>query len=208
MQRSLIALTLVFGFVVSLAPAMATAQQTAPQMPTAPPLVIKPLAEVIVTQLPAGPLYWRLENYPTLAQAQAAAGPTGLVTQSAGKIWLITLGAAGGASAGGTKVAEIGPLPDLAAARYRLRVNEASGAPGSITAVHSHPGSETFYVLAGETSSHTPDGVLKVGVGHGQIGHAAGTPMQVSSSGSSDLLSLVMFLVDADKPFAAPATFP
>ena len=34
--------------------------------------VVKPVAEKKVKQLPAGPLYWRVENFPTLAQAQAA----------------------------------------------------------------------------------------------------------------------------------------
>lgn len=33
-------------------------------------------------------------------------------------------------------------------------------------------------------------------------------PMQVSSSGSTDLHSLVMFVVDADRPFSTPAKFP
>jgi hypothetical protein len=32
--------------------------------------------------------------------------------------------------------------------------------------------------------------------------------MQVSSTGSVDLQSLVMFVVDASKPFSSPATFP
>jgi len=34
--------------------------------------VIKPVAEKKVQQLPPGPLYWRVENFPTLADAQAA----------------------------------------------------------------------------------------------------------------------------------------
>jgi hypothetical protein len=33
-------------------------------------------------------------------------------------------------------------------------------------------------------------------------------PMQVSSSGSSDLLALVMFVVDANRPFSTPAKLP
>jgi quercetin dioxygenase-like cupin family protein len=74
--------------------------------------------------------------------------------------------------------------------------------------VHSHPGSETFYVLAGETTSRTPDGVTRVGAGEGATGHRADTPMQVSSTGTTDLHSLVMFVVDATKPFSSPAKFP
>ena len=171
-------------------------------------LVVKSLAEKKVTELPAGPLFWRLENFPALGAAQAAAGPTGLVAESRGKIWLFTLGPAGGASAGGTKIAEVGPIPSVVATQYLLRINEASGPPGSMTAVHSHPGSEAFYVLAGESSSRTPHGVMRVAANEGATGHGADTPMQVSSTGSADLHSLVMFVVDATKPFSSPATFP
>ncbi len=172
------------------------------------PLVIKPLAEKKVAELPAGPLFWRVESFATLAQAQAAAGPMGLVAQSGGKVWLLTLGPAGGSSEGGTKMAETGPLPPIAAPLYLLRVNEASGPLGSITPVHSHPGAEAVYVLAGEQTFRTPHGVKRVGAGKAEAGHAADTPMQVSSSGSVDLHALVMFVVDATKPFSSPAKLP
>ena len=33
-------------------------------------------------------------------------------------------------------------------------------------------------------------------------------PMEVSSSGTSELNALVMFVVDATKPFSSPATLP
>jgi quercetin dioxygenase-like cupin family protein len=190
---------IIFASTLGWSPSPAIAQQA---------LVVKPLVEKKVTELPAGPLFWRLENFPTLEQAQAAAGPTGLAAQAGGKVWLFTLGPAGGASAGGTRVAEVGPLPGVVAPQYLLRINEASGPPGSVTAVHSHPGSETFYVLAGESSSRTPQGVMRVGTGEGAAGHGADTPMQVSSTGTTDLHSLVMFVVDATKPFSSPASFP
>jgi len=170
--------------------------------------VVKPLVEKKVAELPAGPLFWRLENFSTLEQANAAAGPWALAAEAAGKAWLFTLGPPGGSSAGGTKVAEVGPIPKVVATRYLLRINEGSGPPGSITPAHTHPGSEAFYVLAGETSSHTPHGVKRVAAGQTETGHGADTPMQVSSSGTTDLHSLVMFVVDADKPFSSPAKLP
>jgi hypothetical protein len=170
--------------------------------------VVKPLVERKVTELPAGPLFWRLENFPTLDAARTAAGPWSLVGEAAGKVWLFTLGPPGGSSPGGSKVAEVGPLPKVAATTYLLRINEGSGPPGSITLAHSHPGSEAFYVIAGETSSHTPHGVKRVPAGTTETGHGADTPMQVSSSGTVDLHSLVMFVVDADKPFSTPAKLP
>ena len=173
-----------------------------------PKFAIKPVAQKKLNQLPAGALYWRVETFPTFAEAQAATGSTSLAAEVAGKAWLFTLGPKGGATAGGTKVAEIGPVPAIAASEYLLRVNHTGGAPGAKTPVHTHPGSEAFYVLAGETSSHTSQGVKRVGVGQSATGRVADTPMQVSSSGSTDLHSLVMFVVDADKPFSSPAKFP
>jgi len=172
------------------------------------PLRIRPLAERVVTALPAGTLYWRIENFATDGDARAAAGPWSLVAESAGKIWSFTLGGAGGATPGGTKVAEVGPIERVAAPRYLLRVNEASGPPGSVTPIHKHPGSEAFFVLAGQQSIRHPHGVLRVDAGTTEPGHGADSPMQVSSSGAVDLLALVMFVVDADEPFSSPATLP
>jgi quercetin dioxygenase-like cupin family protein len=171
-------------------------------------LVVKPLAEKRVKELPPGSLFWKIENFPSLAQAEAAAGPWGLAVQSDGKIWLLTLGPAGGVSNGGTKVTEVGPIATPPMAEYLLRINEGSGAPGSVSNVHSHPGTEAFYVIAGETSQQTAHGVIKIAAGQSMPGYGAGTPMQVSSSGSTDLRSLVMFVVDPSKPFSTPAKFP
>ena len=171
-------------------------------------LVVKALGEKKVEKLPAGPLFWRVESFPTLAQAQAAASPMSLAAESNGKAWLFTLGPAGGSSSGGTKMTEIGPVPEVAATQYLLRINEASGPPGSVTPVHSHPGSEAVYVLAGEQSFKTPHGVKRVAAGQSAAGHGPDTPMQASNSGSVDLRALIMFVVDATKPFSKPATMP
>lgn len=171
------------------------------------PLAIKALAEKRVTQLPAGPLFWRLETFPTIAQARAAAGAMALAAESAGKAWLFTLGPAGGSTVGGTKVSEVGPLPRVVAPEYLLRINEATGLPGSITPVHSHPGSEAFYVLAGQQTVRTPEWVILIAAGQAEAGPGDGTPLQVSSSGWTELHALVMFVVDATKPFSSPATF-
>lgn len=171
-------------------------------------LLIKPLAEKKVGELPTGELFWRIENFGSLTEANAAAGPWSLVAESAGKAWLFSLGPAGGASANGTKVAEVGPIQRINAKEYLLRINDASGPPGSITPVHSHPGSEAFLVLTGEQSISGPHGVMRVRAGQGEAGQSAGTAMQVSSSGSQDLHALVMFVVDASKPFSSPASLP
>ncbi len=169
---------------------------------------ITSVAEKKISQLPAGPLFWRIENFPTLSQAQAAAGPTGLAAEAAGKIWLFTLGAKGAPSAGGSAVAEIGPVPPITAPEYLLRINKTGGPPGVKTPVHTHPGSETFYVLTGQLSQKSPHGESHIDAGQSMPGHGPGMAMEVSSSGTSDLNALVMFVVDATKPFSTPATMP
>ena len=170
--------------------------------------VITPVAEKKVSQLPPGPLFWRVDTFPTLTQAQAVASPTALAAEVAGKVWLFTLGPPDGSSPGGSKVAEIGPVPSITAPEYLLRVVRAGGPPGAKTAVHTHPGSETFYVLSGELTQKMPEGVHRVSAGQSMLGHPPDTPMQVSSSGTSDLSVLVMFVTDATKPFSSPATMP
>jgi hypothetical protein len=110
--------------------------------------VVKPVAQKKVSQLPQGPLYWRVETFPSLTDAKAAVGPDGwdpaavryqtttaLVAEVADKVYVVTLGAKGAATPGGTKVAEIGPLPPIAASEYLLRLNYGSGPAGSSCAV-------------------------------------------------------------------------
>jgi len=169
--------------------------------------VIKPVAEKKLKQLPAGPLYWQLENFPTLARAQAAAGETSLAAEVSGKVWLFTLGPKGSPTHGGSKVVEIGPIPPITAPEYLLRVNHAGGPPGAKTRVHSHPGSEAFYVLAGRLGQKTPEGVHYADAGQAMNGHGANMAMEVFSSGTTDLDQLVMFVADATKPFSPSAKF-
>ena len=170
--------------------------------------VIKPVVEKKVKQLPAGPLYWHLDNFPTLDQAQAAAGPTSLAAEVAGKVWLFTLGPQGSATPGGTRVSEIGPVLPINASEYLLRINHAGGPPGAKTSVHTHPGSEVFYVLAGRLGQRTSHGVTHAEAGQSMNGHGPDTPMEVFSSGTTDLDQLVMFVVDAARPFSSPAKLP
>lgn len=197
-RRRIIGLGLMLAVEFASAPFSATAQQA---------FVVKPVVEKKLKELPAGPLYWRVENFPTLALAQAAEGPASLAAEIAGKVWLFTLGPKGGATTGGSNVIEIGPVPAFSAPEYLLRINYAEGPPGAKTRVHTHPGSETFYVLTGRLGQKTPHDERNVDAGQSVAGHAPDTPMQVSSGGTRDLSALVMFVVDATKPFSSPAKF-
>jgi hypothetical protein len=169
--------------------------------------VIKPVADKVLKELPAGPLYWRVENFPTLAQAKAIEGPASLSADVAGKVWLFTLGAAGGSTPGGTKVAEVGPVPPIKAPEYLLRITHSGGPPGAKTPVHSHPGAEAFYVLTGRMGQKTPHGVTYTEAGQSMNGHGSDMSMEVFSAGTTDLDQLVMFVVDATRPFTVSASF-
>jgi len=185
------------------------------------PYVVKPVAQKKIKQLPPGPLFWRVENFATLADAQAAVGPDGwnpasvryetttsLIAEVAGKVWVLTLGPKGASTPGGSKVAEIGPVPPITANEYLLRVNHGSGPPGSKTPTHAHPGSEAFYVVAGRLGQRTSHDVAHVEAGHTMNGHEAGMPMEVFNAGTTELTALIMFVVDASKSFSTPATMP
>lgn len=172
---------------------------------------VKAVAEKKIAKMPGGPLFWRIESFPTLATAQAAATPMSLAASVEDKAWLFTLArkdALPASAPAATKVAEIGPVPIVAAPVYLLRVNHAGGPPGSKTPPHTHPGSEAFYVLAGRLGQRTPHGVSYADAGHTMNGHHADMPMVVFSAGTTDLSQLVMFVVDATRPFSSPATLP
>jgi quercetin dioxygenase-like cupin family protein len=172
-------------------------------------LSVKPLAEKKVSALPEGALFWRIENVDTKPHAEAMAGAYSLVVGSDGKVWLFTLGQQGAlTSVGAVRVADVGPIPRISASHYLLRINDASGPPGSVTSVHSHPGSEAYFVLSGEQTIRAADRTMRVQAGQTEAGQGAERAMQVSSSGTSDLHALVMFVVDADKSFSSPATLP
>ncbi|HWP38148.1 MAG TPA: hypothetical protein VNL18_11400 [Gemmatimonadales bacterium] len=170
-----------------------------------PKFVIRPVAEKRIAQLPAGDLFWLVENFPSLTAAKAAEGPLSMAFEAGGKAWLVTLGPKNASTAGGSTVAQIGPLPRITASEYMLRVTNSGGPPGAKTPVHTHPGPEAFYVLAGRMGQRTPHGVAYAEANQPMNGHGADTPMQVFNAGDTDLDQIVMFVVDAARPFSQPA---
>ena len=99
-------------------------------------------------------------------------------------------------------------MPEITAPEYLLRINHGYGPPGAETPVHMHPGSEAFYVIAGRLGQRTPHGVANAEPGQTMNGHPPGMAMQVFNSGTTDLDALIMFVVDATKPFSVPAKMP
>jgi mannose-6-phosphate isomerase-like protein (cupin superfamily) len=176
-------------------------------LPASPDFIVENAGERTLDALPDGQLHWRIETFPSLEAAQAAASSASLAASVSGRFWLVTLGARGAATPGATHVAEIGPVLRIEARRYTLRLNHAHAPPGAATSVHAHPGSEAFYVLAGQLSQRTMHGISVVDAGETLNGHMPGMAMQLQSTGMENLDQLVLFLLDADQPFSSPATF-
>jgi hypothetical protein len=166
--------------------------------------VVTKMAEMPVAALPEGELYWHVENFPSLDAANAAAGDFSLATEFDGKVWLFTLADRKATGMGGTAVKSIGPVPRIDASGYLLRINSAIAPVGAKTSIHSHPGPEAFLVLSGQVTQRTPFGQHVLNAG----GTMPGVPdqaMEVVSTGGEELRELVMFIVDPERPFSAPA---
>ena len=62
--------------------------------------------------------------------------------------------------------------------------------------------------IAGRLGQRTPHGVNYAAAGQTMNGHAADMPMEVFNGGKTDVTALIMFVVDATRPFSTPAKMP
>jgi hypothetical protein len=157
-----------------------------------------------VSGLPNGPLFWRLETFSKIEEAEAAAGPLGLVAEGDGHVWLFTVVPEGAPCSGGTSVAEVGPLPVPPAAEYELRVTQNVVPTAEAGMPHMHPGPESVYVETGEVIERTASGDRILTAGEASAGQPAGTAMQLENSGGRR--AILLFVLDAAQPFSTPAT--
>ncbi len=195
-----------FGRVVALAlPLRATWDLTQTSASAQTQFVVSPVVEKRVSQLPAGPLYWRIENLPTLAQAQAAAARRRSSPKPRARSGCLRWGLRAARHLVQRRSPRSVAIPAITAPEYLLRINRATGPPGSMTATHSHPAPKRSTCSLRQGAVTTPLGVKRADAGQSMNGHGADTPMQVVSSGTVDLDQFVMFVVDATKPFSTPA---
>ena len=179
--------------------------------------VVKPLAEKKVSQLPPGELYWRIERLRQRRRpARQLGGRRARAREGRGRP--LVAGRRGGRRCLAVHARAAGRIR---AGRHQGRGSRADRAPGreALPAAHQrgqrssgqhHQGAlaprlrgvlcplrrnEQYYFARSHARRR----------GSRQRGQLAGTPMRVSSSGATPLHSLVMFVVDADKPFSSPA---
>jgi hypothetical protein len=106
-------------------------------LPASSDFVVEGVAERAITVLPRSPMFWRIENFPTLQEARAPL----LCRCHWQRRFLAACGSsrlvhAGDRTPGAAFTAEIGPLPRVEAVRYTLRLNHAHAPPGAATSVH------------------------------------------------------------------------
>ena len=159
------------------------------------------LANESVGQLTKPEVFWNLDTYPTRAAAQADKGPQGVVVESFGKVWLMTIAEEKWRSAHGNRVAEIGPLGVVAGESYSAQLMEAVFTPGMTAAAHIHSGPEAWYTLGGETCLETSDGRVQTGRAGGPAVIAPmGLAMHLTATGSEQRRSIVLILHQSSQP--------
>jgi quercetin dioxygenase-like cupin family protein len=159
------------------------------------------LADDSVGKLTRPQVFWHLDTYPTRSAAQADKGPQGVIVESFGKIWLMTISDEKWRSTHGNRVAEIGPLPIVAGEMYSAQLMEAIFPPGMTAPAHIHSGPEAWYALGGETCLETSDGGIQIGqVGGPPVIAPMGLAMHLTATGTEQRRSIVLILHHSSEP--------
>jgi quercetin dioxygenase-like cupin family protein len=141
-------------------------------------------------------VYWHLYVFGSRTAAEAAKSATGLVVEEDGRVWLSEFGAQDIASRGGEAVATIGPLELPVAKSYSAVLSYAVMQPGDSSRVHTHPGPEAWYVLAGEQCLETPAGANRAGAGEAMTA-PPNVPMELNVTGTSTRQAFALVIDDS-----------
>jgi len=158
------------------------------------------LADQPVGPAPAGEVFWHLDAFPDSARAQRAKGANGVVIQSLGRSWLMTIDASKSRpKAPGEHVADIGPLHVARGTEYSATFLESVMTPGMTSAVHRHPGPEAWYTVSGEVCLEIPDGKIVGGPGKPAI-VPQGPPMFLTAIGRAQRRGITLILHETAQP--------
>ena len=149
-------------------------------------------------------VYWHLRAFPTRKAAEAAKSASGIVVEEDGRAWLSEFGAKNGAPRGGEPIAVVGPLQLPAAQSYAAVLSYAVMRPGDSSRVHTHPGPEAWYVLAGEQCLETPAGAIRGRVGE-TMTVQSNVPMELNITGKALRRAFALVIHDAAQPRGIPS---
>lgn len=198
MRRIILGLAAIAGCVPSLAFAQATTRQCGATEAVGPACLIarKQLPVSVSAEKP----FWHIDRFPSIKAAQHARTATGTVAQAFGSTWLFTIAPEAWRPRGGTRVANIGPLPLEPAGTYAAEYLRSVFAPGMTAPLHRHSGPEAFFAVSGDTCLETPDGV-QVARGPGNtLRVKGGPPMLLMAIGKVPRQGFALILHDADQP--------
>jgi quercetin dioxygenase-like cupin family protein len=149
-------------------------------------------------------VYWHLYVFRSRRAAEAARSATGIVVEEDGRVWLSEFGARDTVPRGGETVAVVGPLQLPVAKRYSAVLSYAVMRPGDSSRVHTHPGPEGWYVLAGKQCLETPAGASRAGVGQ-TMTVPPNVPMELNVTGTTLRRAFALVIHDSTQERGVPS---
>jgi quercetin dioxygenase-like cupin family protein len=149
-------------------------------------------------------VYWHLRAFPSRKAAEAAKSATGIVVEEDGRVWLSEFGSRDAALREGEAIAIVGPLQLPVAKSYAAVLSYAVMRPGDDSRVHTHPGPEGWYVLAGEQCLETPAGAERAPAG-GTMTVPANTPMELNVTGTTLRRAFALVIHDSAQERGIPS---
>ena len=149
-------------------------------------------------------VYWHLRTFPNRKAAEAVKSATGIVVEEDGRVWLSEFGPRNAAPRGGEAVAIVGPLQLPAAKSYAAVLSYAVMRPGDSSRVHTHPGPEGWYVIAGEQCLETPDGANRARAG-GTSTVRSNIPMELNVTGTTLRRAFALVIHDSTQQRGTPS---
>jgi len=162
------------------------------------------VATVKDLHFPQSAVYWHLHTFASRKAAEAARSATGIVVEEDGRVWLSEFGAREAVPRGGEAVAVVGPLQLPVAGSYSAVLSYAVMRPGDSSRVHTHPGPEGWYVLAGEQCLETPAGANRAGAGQ-TMAVPPNVPMELNVTGTTLRRAFALVIHDSTQDRGIPS---
>ena len=121
-----------------------------------------------------------------------------------GRVWLSEFGARDSPPRGGERIAVVGPLQLPPANSYAAVLSYAVMRPGDSSRVHTHPGPEGWFVLAGEQCLETPAGASRARA-RGTMTVESNTPMELFVTGTAIRRAFALVIHDAAQERGIPS---
>ena len=153
---------------------------------------------------PEPAVYWHLHVFGSRKAAEAARSATGIVVEEDGRVWLSEFGSRDAAPRGGEAVAVVGPLQLPVADSYSAVLSYAVMRPGDSSRVHTHPGPEGWYVIAGEQCLETPAGANRAGSGQ-TMTVPPNVPMELNVTGKALRRAFALVIHDSTQDRGIPS---